>query len=144
MQKYSLDESIGFYVARTERAMSLRLQAALRGMGCDITPHQWIVLNGLWEKEGVTQNELAERTYKGSSNITRILDQLEKKKIIYRRPCTEDRRSFRIYLTDEGKRLKDDLLPIGSMLLKNASKNITQKEKVELIKILNKIFDAVK
>jgi DNA-binding MarR family transcriptional regulator len=32
------------------------------------------VLNRLWEKDDVTQNELAERTFKDQPNIGRILE----------------------------------------------------------------------
>ena len=40
----------------------------------DMTPEQWAVLNRLWEKDDVTQNDLAERTFKDQPNIGRILE----------------------------------------------------------------------
>jgi len=40
----------------------------------DMTPEQWAVLNRLWEKDDVTQNDLTERNFKDQPNIGRILE----------------------------------------------------------------------
>ena len=68
----------------------------------DVTPEQWVVLFRLYEREGLTQSELGDRTVKDKTTVTRILDRLEKKGLLYRRRDTRDRRSQRIYLTESG------------------------------------------
>ena len=65
----------------------------------DLTPEQAGVIRRLEEQEGMSQKELSIRMTKDQTNITRLLDQLEKKKLVIRRPNKEDRRSFLAYLT---------------------------------------------
>ena len=71
----------------------------------DLTAEQFQVLKSLGEETGITQSRLCEMVLKSPANITRILDRLEKKNCIKRRPNPEDRRSLLVYLTPAGETL---------------------------------------
>jgi DNA-binding MarR family transcriptional regulator len=109
---FPLDNSPGFLIYKTAAMMKAELSRAFHAAGFAVTPEQWAVLNRLWESEGESQTVLAERTSKDRHNITRILDLLEKNGLIRRELDPEDRRSRRVFLTDEGKALKKKLIPI--------------------------------
>jgi DNA-binding MarR family transcriptional regulator len=109
---FPLDNSPGFLIYRTATKLKAELSRAFHTAGFSVTPEQWAVLNRLWENEGESQTVLAERTSKDRHNITRILDLLERNGLVRREPDPEDRRSRRIYLTDEGRALKKKLIPI--------------------------------
>jgi len=104
-----LDESLGFQLSRTARKISQLLANRFEPHG--ITTEQWAVLQRLAERDGVTQKELASRAEKDQTNMTRILDQLERKGLVVRRPNEEDRRSFLIFGTSKGDRLAAELAP---------------------------------
>ncbi|WP_163937703.1 MarR family winged helix-turn-helix transcriptional regulator [Paraferrimonas sp. SM1919] len=70
----------------------------------------WPVLNQLWQAEGMTQIELAKTCDIPSYTITRVLDHLQTLGFIERRQEPENRRVFRIFLTIEGKAIKQDLM----------------------------------
>lgn len=71
---FLLDESIGFVVNQT--ALKLRTEMARRLKPFGLTPEQWSVLNRLAEQDGISQRELATRTFKDQPTTARILDKL--------------------------------------------------------------------
>ena len=105
-----LDESIGFQLSRATRKISQLLSSRFEPYG--VTTEQFATLQRLAERDGVSQKELASRAEKDQTNMTRILDQLERKGLIVRRPNAEDRRSFLIYSTEKGNRLAAELAPL--------------------------------
>jgi len=125
---FPLDNSPGYIIHQLDMQMSLGLQHAFQAKGFNITPEQWGVLNRLWENEGIHQSALAERAAKDRHNITRILNLLEKNGFICRIPDGEDKRRLNVYLTKEGKALKQKLIPIVIGFLKKCFEGLTQEE----------------
>lgn len=109
---YDPERAPGFLISRTAMRLRLGLRRVFAENGQDVTPEQWGVLLCLWREEGLSQCELAERTVKDRTTITRILDLLEKKGLAERRRDPEDRRTFRIHLTEAGRRAREVLLPL--------------------------------
>ncbi|WP_145033707.1 MarR family winged helix-turn-helix transcriptional regulator, partial [Micrococcus luteus] len=64
----------------------------------------------LSEQDGITQKELAWIADKDQANLTKILDILERKHLVRRSRNEEDRRSFLIYITEEGRKLHGELV----------------------------------
>lgn len=73
----------------------------------DLTVEQMEVIKRASIKNGKTQSKLSEETVKSPANMTRILDRMEKKKLILRRKNPMDRRSSLVFLTEEGEKLRD-------------------------------------
>jgi DNA-binding MarR family transcriptional regulator len=132
---FPLDNSQGYIIHRLDVQMSLGLQHAFQAKGFNITPEQWGVLNRLWEKEGIHQSALAERAAKDRHNITRILNLLEKNGFILRTPDGEDKRRLNVYLTEEGKALKQKLIPIVIDYLQKCFEGLTQEEVQDLKRV---------
>ncbi len=132
---FPLDNSQGYIIHRLDMQMTLGLQHAFQAKGFNITPEQWGVLNRLWENEGIHQSALAERAAKDRPNITRILNLLEKNGFIFRTPDGEDKRRLNVYLTEEGKALKQKLIPIVIGFLQKCFEGLTQEEVQDLRRI---------
>jgi DNA-binding MarR family transcriptional regulator len=129
---FPLDNSQGYIIHRLDVQMSLGLQHAFQAKGFNITPEQWGVLNRLWENQGMHQSALAQRAAKDRHNITRILNLLEKNGFIFRTPDGEDKRRLNVYLTEEGKALKQKLIPIVIGFLQKCFEGLTQEEVQDL------------
>lgn len=135
--EFKLDESVGYLVALCSSLLERELHRRFRSF--DVTPEQWAVLNRLWEEDGQTPKQLAEKTFKDQSNTTRILAKLEKKDLIIRKSHPKDQRSHFIFLTDQGKVLKSDLIPIAVETLEKAMVGIPIEKERELKILLKQI-----
>lgn len=136
---FIMDQSLGFIVNRTSVAIKKQFAKRLRPYG--LTPEQWSVLNRLAERDGLTQTDLAERTYKDPPNTARILDKLEKKKLLKRAENPADRRAFLIFLTDRGKTVREEIVPITSRLNDEAAAGLSPEECNRLISLLNRVHE---
>jgi len=132
-----IDESVGYLIS----IVGLRYKGETwrRLKPFDVTPEQWVVLNRLSMDEGVCQRELASRIVKDQPNTTRILDKMEQKGLIRRNPDPHDRRAFQVFLTEKGKRLREELLPVVQQLRDKSILRFSASE-IDLLKELLRKF----
>jgi MarR family transcriptional regulator, organic hydroperoxide resistance regulator len=109
LKTYFFGTSPAFAIERAFFRLHIALLREFKKRGYDITPEQWAVLSRLREEEGLSQRALADRTFKDKPAITRVLDMMEKKNLIARRACEQDKRAYRIYLTKKGQAVVDEL-----------------------------------
>ncbi len=102
----------------------------------DISPEQWTIINNLSIQKGITQQALSERVEKDQTNITRIIDKLEKKEFVKRCVHPDDRRAFLILLTEKGNQLREDTLFEAQREQEKILQGITLDEEEFLINIL--------
>ncbi|MFC1884284.1 MarR family winged helix-turn-helix transcriptional regulator [Thermodesulfobacteriota bacterium] len=139
MDSFKFDDSIGFQVNRAAIRLKNELWQGFKAGGFNITPEQWGVLNCLWEKDGQTQTEIADRILKDKTNLTRMLDVMEREGLVERRPHEKDRRSYRIFLTSKGKGLKVKLVKIAVKINEASINGMTSKERNTLKRLMNVI-----
>lgn len=138
---YTIEKSIGFIIYRTALAMKAVVQRTLKERGFDITPEQFGILDVLREEEGLSQREIGNILFKDKPNVSRMLDALERKRLIFRQPT--DRRRYAIFLTEEGKTLIEEIRPIGLQLIEKAINGLLAREIESLEGMLNKIYENV-
>ncbi len=133
-------DSLGFIIYRTALALKGALQRCFKENGYEITAEQWAILRQLWEEDGLSQREIADRAAKDKPNITRMLDALEKKLLVFRQPDPQDRRKYCIYLTKDGRQLYERLSPLAQSLRQKVTANLTGPEIDSLKTTLDKIY----
>lgn len=141
MQRFSLDHSIGFVTNRTAVRLQGELEKAFAAHGYEITAPQWMVLNRLWEEDGLSQNEIANRTFKDKTNITRILALLARHQLIVRERSETDHRVLHIHLTAAGKALCEQLVPLANEVLVRAQQGMEAEQVRTLIGLLKQVYD---
>ena len=134
-----IQDSLGLMIYRTALALKSALQRCFKEKGFEITAEQWVIMRHLWEDEGISQREIGEKAAKDKPNITRMLDALEKKRLIFRQPDPRDRRKFCVYLTKEGKQLHERLLPLAQTLRERVTRSLSQPEIDRVKETLSKI-----
>ncbi|MBG9546053.1 MarR family transcriptional regulator [Cytobacillus firmus] len=105
----------------------------------NLAPEQNLILMLLWERDGLSQNAIAETLNKDKTNIARMVLNLERKGFIKRTISQSDRRSLIVNLTEEGKVLGDKIIPITEEFNHLVIKGITEEEIKELDRILTKM-----
>lgn len=139
--EFILEDSLGFVLSKTNTKLKHKL--AQRFNDYNVTPEQWSVLNCLWTHEGLTPKEIADAIFKDKPNTNRILEKLQTKELIVRKPHPTDKRAYQIFLTNRGWSLKDELVPKARQLLEEATEGIEKEKVLEMIKMLNQIYDNI-
>jgi DNA-binding MarR family transcriptional regulator len=136
-------DSLGFIIYRTALALKAAFQRFLKVNGYEITAEQWGIIRHLGAEEGLSQREIAEKVAKDKPNITRMLDAMEKKHLIFRQADPRDRRKYSVYLTKEGRQLHERLFPLTQELRARVTKHLAPQE-IDLLKeLLNKIHQNI-
>jgi DNA-binding MarR family transcriptional regulator len=79
----------------------------------DLSPSQFNVLNLLHGLPfGLSQSEVGRELIMHRSNITGLVDRLERRGLVARMEVPGDRRVYRVVLTSEGTRIMDEVLPL--------------------------------
>jgi len=123
---FILNDSIGYLISMAGIRYKAQIWDCLKPY--DITPEQWVILNKLFDEDGISQRELAQRVAKNHPNTTRILDKLEQKGLITRIADPKDRRAFQIFLTSEGADIRLQVLPLLADVFQKSIKGFTDAE----------------
>lgn len=94
-------------LSRSANAVDRQLSAALSDS--DLSLDQWRVLDALYESDGFTMSALAEAVGTSSATITRLVDRLVTRSLVYRTSDAADRRRVLVRLSQRGIRQIDDL-----------------------------------
>ncbi len=79
----------------------------------DLSPSQFNVLNLLSNHpNGLSQIELGRLLLMHRSNVTGLIDRLEKRGLVQRRDHSTDRRAFNVLLTPNGRKLLREIEPL--------------------------------
>jgi len=76
-----------------------------------LTTSQFGVLETLYHLGDLQQHTLGEKLLKSGGNITTVVDNLEKRKLIVRERCKDDRRCIWVRLTTPGRELIVEVYP---------------------------------
>ncbi|GIN85898.1 MarR family transcriptional regulator [Heyndrickxia sporothermodurans] len=139
--KYEPLENLGVFIHAVDLEITGYVNKQLAGF--QLTSEQNLVMAILWEREGISQNEIAARLGKDKSSITRMLSTLERKGYIRRETCSIDRRAIEIFLTETGRKLGEKVIPINKQIVQAIKNGLTCEEIVELQRLLTKVRENV-
>ena len=103
------DEALGFLLWDTSRAFVRTFSARIaeQGVSFGVFPY----LRVLWEEDGLTQSELSDRVrMKGPTTVAAIAE-AERRGWVTRKGDPADRRKVNVFLTEEGRALRQRLMP---------------------------------
>ncbi|MEW9676802.1 MarR family transcriptional regulator [Lentibacillus sp. L22] len=109
----------------------------------NLAPEQNFIMMMLWKKDGISSHELVSELKKDKASIARMINSLEGKGYIKKVEHPSDKRTFRIHLTDEGKRLAHSVLPVQQKIRETIAANMTKEEMNELQRLITKVIDNV-
>lgn len=106
----------------------------------DLSPSQFNVLNILRDHEdGLSQTDLSEALLTHRSNVTGLVDRLEERALVKRQSVPEDRRAYRVVLTDAGRKLLQEILPVYYQASEEVWSPMSAKRAKELVNELDAI-----
>nr|WP_314496466.1 MarR family transcriptional regulator [uncultured Chryseobacterium sp.] len=107
----------------------------------DITYSQYLVMMVLWEKDGLTVNQIGEKLYLDSGTLTPLLKRLEGKGFISRKRKKEDERVVEVFLDQSGRDLQKKASGIPAKMKEKL--NLSTEDLLELKETAQKILNKI-
>ena len=145
-EEFRIDQQLVFAIlnGKVSTAINRKLSRNFRQNGIEITPEQWTILLSLWEKDGITQQDLCNATFKDKPSMTRLIDNMERQHLVVRISDKKDRRTNLIHLTKTGRELEGKAFVIANQTLKEALQDVSLEELKIAQEVLRKIFTNTK
>ncbi|MFD1706330.1 MarR family winged helix-turn-helix transcriptional regulator [Siminovitchia sediminis] len=141
MDKNNLDEelSLKLFVV-LNRALESIKKRVLEDIGrLGLNPTEFAVLELIYSKGEQPIQKIGEKVLIASSSITYVVDKLEKKNLLKRKPCPKDRRVTYATITPEGTELMDEVFPKHKLALTEICAGLDTNEKKVMIEQLKKL-----
>lgn len=132
-----VSKNIGFLLAKAYQRACALYKEKFGNYG--LTPQQFGLMRFLWEEDGITQVELSNRSQIDRTTIGGLIDKLELLAMVKRMPHPDDRRAYRISLTETGRNLEKELAPLADELQATILSPLSAEEVESLVTILQKI-----
>lgn len=134
-----MDSSIITHLGQSTRLVGLWIVDHFQANGIDLNKEQWLVLKKLHEENGRIQNDLAYITDRSKTSLTRLLNTMEKKGLVFRKNCQKDQRVKHVYYSEKGGELFRRSLPFFNQAIDELTRGISQDEIYQTISIMKKI-----
>ncbi|MBT2218277.1 MarR family transcriptional regulator [Virgibacillus dakarensis] len=132
------DDHIGVLIHNADLTIANYVRKRLKPF--NLAPEQNLIMMMLWNKDGISSNELVLQLKKDKASIARMITSLEGKGYIKKVENPTDKRTFRVHLTDEGKRLAHLVLPVQQKMRETITAGMTKEEISELKKLITKVI----
>lgn len=133
-----LPELIGYHLRRAQVHMFADFARTMADER--MTPGQFGVVSLIGANPGLSQSALARAVGIERSTMVAVIDTLQARGLVQRRPSPLDRRSYSLVLTDEGAALLDRLTPLVRAHERNVARKLSASEKAKLIELLTKLI----
>ncbi|MFE0344806.1 MarR family winged helix-turn-helix transcriptional regulator [Priestia megaterium] len=100
---------------------------------------EFAVLDLLYHKGKQTIHQICQNVLMASGSMTYIIDKLEKKELVKREHCPEDRRATYIMITHKGSQFMNDTFPKYQKVIEDLFGALDEEEKKAIIRIVGKI-----
>jgi MarR family 2-MHQ and catechol resistance regulon transcriptional repressor len=105
----------------------------------DLSPTEFAVVEVLYHKGKQTVQQICNRILLASGSMTYVIDKLEQKDLLKRNFCKEDRRVIHLTITEQGRKLMNEIFPKHELVIQELFGELTIEEKKLIISILKKV-----
>lgn len=135
--------SLKLFVVLSKAYRSLMDQAVKDMKSYGLASAEFMVLEVLYHRTRIPLQQIGEKILVTSGSITYNIDKLEKKGLLKRVPCSEDRRVTYAEITDAGRELFDEIFPRHVASIHDLMGGLNTGEKKQAIELLKKLGKGV-
>jgi MarR family transcriptional regulator, organic hydroperoxide resistance regulator len=121
-------DNIVFLIAKAHQQSQGFLKGQLKN--CGLTPVQCLILESLWEEEGLSVGEIGRRLVLDTATLAGVLDRMAAGGWVQREVSAEDARVTKVYLAEKARSLTAELEKIIEYTNKELLSNFSQEEKI--------------
>jgi MarR family transcriptional regulator, 2-MHQ and catechol-resistance regulon repressor len=139
-----IEQSLKLFIvlSRAYKALNEDVQVFIQNNGLNMT--EFAVLELLYHKGDQPLQQIGGKILLASGSITYVVDKLEKKGLIRRAACPNDRRVTYAQITDEGKEFIGELFPKHELQIHKLMSVLSNDEKETAIELLKKVGLSIK
>ncbi len=141
-EQLKLENQLCFPFYAVSRLIIRAYQEDLDRLG--ITYPQYLVLMVLWEKDGISVNEITEKLILNTNTVTPLLKRMEAMQLITRTPSTVDQRKIIIQLTSQGLAMRESAAEIPLKLMNKLNLEASDVQIAEALHLKNKLYELIK
>lgn len=131
-----LNQSSGFLINQLAHLMKVELDQRLAKY--QVTTSQWAVLALLWKTEGLSQVEIQQAFHIEKATVAGLIQRMIRLGLLYKKIDAADKRVHRVYLTEKGKSLEQQLVveaqAVNEQMLQGFS-NVQREQFFEIMKL---------
>ena len=128
---------IGYHLRRAQISFFNDFENSMGG--AQITPGQFGVITLIAANPGLTQSALARAVGIERSTMVAVIDVLESRSLVERRPSPVDGRSYALVLSSKGTNMFEQLKPMVLEHEKRVTANLDSEERSQLLRVLSKL-----
>lgn len=138
-ENLQLKNQLCFALYAATNAITRSYRNRLNHLG--LTYPQYLVMMVLWETDGLTVKNLAERLHLDSATITPLLKRLEAMGFVHRRRNTSDERVVNIFLSEKGREIESAVAEVQESVA--CQTGLPEDEFVDLRSTLHQLVDTI-
>jgi len=139
VNKKEILKTFTLQIVKSNAAFRQYLQTKLKQHEIDLTVEMLQVLKQLWCRDGINQQEIADLVVKDKTSVTYLIDNLSRRKLVYRIEDAEDRRNKLVFLTPEGAALRQTIEPWLQELQAEIGRGISAENLQQCLAVLEKV-----
>ena len=140
-----MENNGGFLISQIKHTSDRVSEKALREQGLeDFNGAQGKLLYVLWQTDGISSSELADKAGLAPTTLTAMLDRMEQSGLVKRIPHETDRRRLRITLTQKSKKLKAQYDEYSESMTRAYYKGFSENEIKKFERLLSRVLDNLK
>lgn len=141
MEEQNQSLKVFIVLSRAYRAISDYTNKYIQASG--VNPTEFAVLELLYHKGDQPLQHIGDKILLASGSITYVVDKLEKKQLLKRIACPNDRRVTFAQITEKGKEFLEEIFPEHQERIEHLMDGLTDEEKATVIELLKKIGKSV-
>ncbi|HEY2767673.1 MAG TPA: MarR family winged helix-turn-helix transcriptional regulator [Solirubrobacteraceae bacterium] len=123
--------AVGFMLSSLGHAVAATFSARLAPLGLE--PREFALLRSVGSREGASQQATGERLGIPPSRMVALVDTLEERGLLQRRPSPSDRRAHALYQTARGKRLLAKATAVAAALEGELTEDLDAEQRARLM-----------
>ncbi len=136
-----LEDYLPYQLFRIVNRLTLNLRGNFRPL--KITLSRWRVLSTLTAQDGRSIGQLANFMVMEQPALSRVIDQMERDRLVMRRLASDDNRVVRVYLAAAGRQMFEEIRPLEIKHYQNVINGIDQEELKQLSALLQKVWENI-
>ncbi|PRS77585.1 MarR family transcriptional regulator [Bacillus sp. LNXM65] len=139
MENHNVEKSLKLFIVLSRAYRSINHHMNKHIVKHGLNPTEFAVLELLYHKGDQPLQQIGDKILLASGSITYVVDKLEKKELLSRRACAEDRRVTFAHITKQGRALLDDIFPDHAKEIHEMISVLSEDEKDACIDMLKHV-----